>query len=360
MSALAPRNRNTPDGLSISRLIKAMYYAKGDVCGASSFAEGQRAAWGDTPQVFMILRAAVSAVTQAGGSQIAAARGIFDEFLPVLRARSLLDRIAGFRRVPENVSVLRYTSDCTGAIVAEGAATPVSKFNMERVALAVQKIGALTVVTREVMENSSGLAELSLATELAKAIGAATDRAMFNVDVTGSIANSGTIIQSAGTSLANIDADLKLLLANFATGDAALDSAVFVTSPTTAAYLASLRGTGGANAFPSISARGGSLLGIPVFVSAALQGVGSPGNSQISLIDPAQILLADPGAAEVTTTSQASLQLDDASTQSSVTPTATNVVSLFETNSVGILGLRWANWLLSSAHGAVTLSGISY
>ena len=129
------------------------------------------------------------------------------------------------------------------------------------------------------MRASSGLAELSLASELAKALGLGTDRAMFDVDVASSIANGGVILTSAGSSLANIDADIKLMLAYFATTDAALDSAVFAMSATTAAYLGSLRGTGGANAFPNIGARGGSLLGIPIFVSGALTYSGSPSNA---------------------------------------------------------------------------------
>jgi hypothetical protein len=41
---------------------------------------------------------------------------------------------------------------------------------------------------------------------------------------------------------------------------------------------------------------------------------------------------------------EASLQMDTAPTQSSATPTATSVVSLWQTNSVGFRAERTVNW----------------
>lgn len=348
-----------PDSIACGRIIKAIHAANGDLCAAASYAEGQREAWRGTPQVFTVLRTAVTALT-SNASPLAVAQDVFADFLPIIRARTLVDRIPGFRRVPQNVSVLRYTSDATGAVVAEGAAVPVSAFSLERTVLAIQKIAALTVVTKEALLDNDPNAEASLASQLAGAVGRATDNAMFAVDVTGSIANSGTIIVSAGSTLANIDADLKLMLAAFAAGDSALDRAVFVMAPSTAAYMATLRGTGGALAYPNLGARGGELFGLPVFVSAALKYNGSPDNTSMTLFDPGQVLLADPAACEVTTTTQATLQQDSAATINVTTPTAASLVSLYQANAVGILGCRWVNWKLSSATGAVTLNNLAY
>lgn len=354
--------RTAPDGASIGRLVKAFAASGNSPHGAYAFAEGQRELWRSTPSVYSILeKGAVGANTATDASELAVAQGIYDQFVPLLRPRSLVDRIPGFRRVPQNVSVLRFTGDATGAIIAEGAAMPVSSFSLERVTIDVQKIAALIVETKEAMRFSGVLGETSIAMNLASAVGLASDRAMFDVNTSGSIANAGTIIVSAGSSLSNIDSDLARLFAYFGTNDAALDSAVFIMAPTTAAYLGALRGTGGALAFNgTIGARGGSLHGIPVFVSGALEYTGSPSNRQISLFDPGQVLLADPGAVDIATSESTVLQMDNASTQHSGTPTGTTAVSMWQTNSIAVGARRWINWLLANSSACITLNGVAY
>jgi HK97 family phage major capsid protein len=162
--------------------------------------------------------------------------------------------------------------------------------------LGVRKVAGAVIVTKEAVEGSHGQ-DASLATELAGAIGSATDRAMFNVDSSASIAAAGTLVPSTGVTLAAIDTDIHTALTYFNSGDAALDRVVAVTSPAFALYLSQLR-TNGISAFPTVNTRGGTLYGIPLFISNALAGLGSPGTSQLSFCDPAQILVADPGAIE--------------------------------------------------------------
>lgn len=348
------------DVLSVARYVKALHAAGNVPDFAESYAEGQRAVWHTSPGVYRILKTAVGGNNTTDAAALAYAQGLFREFIGLIRPRTLVDRIAGWRRVPQNVSVLRYSSDATASVVAEGASIPVSKFSLERTTLDVQKVAALIVVTKEALNNSSDLAEISLASELAKAVGLGTDRAMFDVNTVGSIANSGTILVSAGSTLANIDADLLRMFAYFNSADSALDSAVFTMSATTAAYLGSLRGTGGANAFPNIGARGGSLLGVPVFVSGAMEYAGSPSNRSIVLFDPSQVLLADPNAIEIATSESTTIQQDTAPTEHSVTPTATQAVSMFQANCVAIAARRWINWTLASTTACVTLNNVAY
>lgn len=345
-----------------ARLLKALHAGDGKLQNAIAYAEGQRAAWRGTPQLFEALeKANVTAHVTAGDAGLTTARALGSVFVPLLRPRTLADRIPGWRRVPENVAAFRYSGDVTGAVITEGAPAPVQAFSFSRLLLGTtKKIGAIVVTTEEMIEASDPATEASLADQLAKAIGLATDRAMFQVDTAGSIANAGTVITSAGTSLSNIDSDLQRLIAYFLGADAGLDSAVFVLSSRTAAYLGSLRGTGGAAAFPTIGARGGSLLGIPAFVSDALIYTGSPSNAQITLFDPSQVLLADPGAADIRTSKEATLQMLDNPTNDVTTPTATNLVSLFQVNAVALAGRRWINWKVANSSAVVTLNGVTY
>jgi HK97 family phage major capsid protein len=275
--------------------------------------------------------------------------------MSLVRERSLIDRIPGFRRAPLNISMLAVAGDATAHIVAEGIAKPLSKFSMARVTVTPRKITAACVVTDELLRFSSGLAEVSLGSELAKAVGLQMDRRFIDPDVVDSISNGATVISSSGSSLAAVDSDLKAMFAVFATQDSALDSAVFSMSSTTAVYLASLRGSGGNPAFPNITARGGNLLGIPVYISGALIASGSPGEGAIVLFDPAQILLGDEGQMDVTVARNASVQLSD-------TPTspATETVSLFQANLLALRAERWCGWSRQAATSVVVLDNVQY
>jgi HK97 family phage major capsid protein len=346
---------NASPGQDLAQLCKAFAMAGEHPLKALGYAQTERM----SANVVDVLKANVAAIGSTDG--LAPARAAFAVFAPLLRPRTLLDRISGWRRIEPGILTFAMTGDATGAIVAEGAPTPASAFSFATVQASLRKVAAIVVVTNDVFKQSSPAAQGALADQVARAVGLGTDRAMFQVDATGSIANSGTIITSAGSSLANIDSDLQRMIAYFADGDAALDSAVFTMSATTAAYLASLRGTAGAPAYPKIGARGGELLGIPVFVSGALSQTGvSPTNGQITLLDPTQILVADPGLAEVKASQQAALQMLTNPTNDSRTPTATQMVSLMQTNSTAIHATRWLDWQVTNTEAVVTLEGVAY
>ena len=65
----------------------------------------------------------------------------------------------------------------------------------------------------------------------------------------------------------------------------------------------------------------------------------------MALIKGDEIFLGDEGGIQVSVSDQATLQMDSAPTQSSIgTPTATAVVSMFQTNSVAFLVERFINF----------------
>lgn len=342
-------------GTAFSRYAQALAVARGDPINALGFAEGQRHVWRDTPETLLGLKSTVDAMTTNDPGALGAPRAIVSDFMALVRPRSLLDRITGWRRVPMNVNILLFTGDATAYVVPEGAPKPLSKFSLARVTLTPQKIPAISVLTDETLKNSNGLAENSIGQELAKALGTQLDRRAFDPNLGGSIAANGTIINSSGSTLAAVDADLKLMIAVFANADAALDSAVFVMSATTAAFLGSLRGSGGNAAFPLVGARGGSILQIPVFVSSAMRAVGSPGESQIVLVDPTQVLLADDGVADVSLAKHASIQMDDAPSAA-----ASQTISLWQANLVALRAERELAWKTTSTSAAAVLDNVSY
>jgi hypothetical protein len=107
----------------------------------------------------------------------------------------------------------------------------------------------------------------------------------------------------------------------------------------------------GAPAFPGITPTGGTLAGLPVFTSQYMPV--NTGGPVVALIKGDEIFLGDEGGIQVQVSDQASLQMDSAPTQNSVTPTASTVVSMFQTNSVAFLVERFLNWQKRRAQAVV-------
>ena len=98
----------------------------------------------------------------------------------------------------------------------------------------------------------------------------------------------------------------------------------------------------GATAFPGIGPTGGTFVGLPVFTSEYIADESE--GAVVILVKGDEIFLGDEGGIDVRTSDQASLQMDTAPTQDSVTPTASTSVSMFQTNSVAFLVERYLNW----------------
>jgi HK97 family phage major capsid protein len=161
---------------------------------------------------------------------------------------------------------------------------------------------------------------------------------------------------SSGSALANIDADLDYIINALVLAGSDLQWAHLIMLPRTALYLARLRGTGGDLAYPGLSVKGGNLFGIPVVVSAAIPGSGSPSASIIGLVDAGQILVADDNGGTVEVGRQAALQMVD----DMQSPEANTLVSMFQTDSVAYKTTRFINWEKCRTGMAQYISGVTY
>ena len=71
------------------------------------------------------------------------------------------------------------------------------------------------------------------------------------------------------------------------------------------------------------------------------------------------IFTADDGGVAVDMSREASLEMESEPVGDSVTPTPTEMVSMFQTNSVAIRAERWINWKRRRAAVAV-ITGVNY
>lgn len=275
----------------------------------------------------------------------------FADFVEYLRPRTLVGQISGrLRRLPFDTPVLVQGSAAAAGWTKEGVAKPVTEWTYTRTKLAPLKVAAIAAATKETLMRASIAADTLLRDELARAIGATIDTTFIDPAATavtdtspaGVLNGVSATTLSAGGSLDNIRKDIATLATALVAGNQSLANAFWVVPETVAVALSLATNEVGAQAFAGMSPTGGTLAGLPVFVSN-YAGTDSTG-SVIALIKGDEIFLGDEGGVQVSMSDQASLVMDSAPSMNSTTPTAAQVVSMFQTNSVAFLVERFINW----------------
>jgi hypothetical protein len=337
-----------------ARYLKSIAIARGSLAGAIGFAEGQ-GHWADRPEVVTALKAAVAALGTAD-YMAAPMRPVSESFLHTMRGTSVPMRLTGMQAVPMFERIFVNNAVAVAARVAEGAAIPVMKGNWTGTVLKPVKHGAIDVVTKELVQSASHAAEAALLDDLARAVAEAENESFVSRDQAGRVLSTATSpFTATGSAVANVDADLRRLVDQVA--GASNPGASFVMCKETATFLSLLRGSGGGAAYPAITPQGGTLLGMQVLITAACEVSGSPVSRVIGLIDPSSIFWADEGRVELGLSDETSLQQDSTPTQHSLTPTPTNLVSMFQTEAVALKAARYSAWYARAGASSYFVAG---
>jgi HK97 family phage major capsid protein/HK97 family phage prohead protease len=324
------------------RHVQAVAQAKGNLVQAAEIARNR---WPDTPQVELLIKAAVVAGTTTDATwagPLAPFKPMQDEFIEYLRPATLLGRIPNLRSVPFLVSVPSQTGGAIAQWVGENAPKPVGALQFGTITLGLTKCAIIVVITDELARNSTPSAEGVIRTDLVNAIAYLVDteftlpaRAPVPNVAPGSITNGVTPITSAGTSPSNGRTDIAALIAGLVNAGLSAGQAVLLMSETNAAALSVALNPLGQPLFPALTVTGGSALGVQVITS---QSVGS----NVILLHAPSILLADDGGVSIDVSREASLQMDSAPMSP---PDATVVFkSLWQSNCVGLRAERAINW----------------
>lgn len=298
-------------------------------------------------------------VTKAGVAPIAAtdlAVGFSNPelFLPI-ESGSIIGRLQQIRRVPF-LRRLLHSTEAARAYWVGGAlrAKPVSRFDLEGLALPPLTIASIIPMTDEAVQFSDPLTDQAIRNDTVRASIERLDQSFIDVANAGvadvepaSVTNGSEQIPSTGDPARDVPAAVEAFAGN-------LDSAYWITDPLTATRIGCYRDANGALMF-DVGARGGELLTIPVITSR-----GSPIDSsggQLSLIDAGSIAVALDGV-DITEAKSATLEMVD---NPDSTPDATVVqVSLFQMNLVALRAVMHANWSLQRTGAVVTITGCLY
>jgi len=351
-------------GVGFIRLFGARYLAKQNGVHPTEIARSK--GWGDDIEQVLrmpmevVERAAVAVGTTTDATwagPLVTLQNLTNEFIELLYAASVLNRIPGLTRVPFNIKVPREITAATAGWVGEGKPKPVSAMAFDSVTLNFNKLAGIVPITQELMRFSSPAAEDVIRNSLVHAITKLVDTTFLDpavAAVTGvspaSVTNGVTAIPSTGGTPEALRADLYTLLATYAAANQSTDGLVLVMRSSLALGIGMTRNAFSAKEFPDMTKDGGTLEGIPVVASQVV-----PTGMVIAINAPC-ILLADDGGVNFDVSTEASLQMDGAP---GVPDATTVMVSLWQANMVGIRAERFITWLKARTGSVQYLSGVT-
>ena len=367
-----------PPGIEFARYAMCLAAARGNTHQALEIAK-QR--YPDQARIQIVLKAAVAAGTTTdptwAGALVPEYPNFAGDFVDFLRPMTIVGKfgvggVPSLRRVPFNVRVGGQTSGGTGYWVGQGAPKPVTKFDFDTAKLGWAKVANIAVLTEELIRFSSPAAEGLVRDALAAALIARMDIDFIDpakalvADVSpASITNGIAAGTPSGTDAAAVRTDLQALLGAFMTGNLNPTSAVFIMPNTVALAISLMTNALGQPEFPTITMTGGTLKGIPVITSQYAVLGGSPDGNLLILVNASDIFLSDDGQVVIDVSREASLQMADDPTNSPaagspLAPAPTSLVSLWQTDSVGLRAHRFINWLRRRDEAVAYLENVQY
>lgn len=357
-------------GIEFARFAQCLASAKGSLSDAYAIAQNR---YPQNEAVVNSIKAAVAAGTTTDptwAGPLLEYNTLVSDFIEYLRPATILGKfgvgnIPALNRIPFNVHIKGQTSGGAGYWVGQGKAKPLTSFAFNDIYLGWTKVANIAVLTEDLLRFSNPSADTLTRNALAAALIERLDidfidpakAAVANVSPA-SITNGLTPIHASGTNAAAVRADIARLWAPFITNNISPTTAVYIMSPMTALKLSLMRNDLGQAEFPNITINGGTLEGIPVITSNYIPT--ATAGSLIILANAEDIFLADDGTVTIDASREASLQMDNAPTMDSVTPTGTSVVSMFQTNSVALRAERYINWMKRRSQAVAYLDQVEY
>ena len=263
---------------------------------------------------------------------------ITSDFLPLLRAATIIGKIDGLRKVPFNVNVPAQTAGGVVAWVGELKPKPVTAMAFAMENLGFNKVAAIVVLSQELVRFSNPSAEAVVRDSLVKDIAAYLDAQFINPAVAAVAGvNPASITNGAPTAAATTNplADILGLINHFAAANIPVDGLTFLLSPANALALSFRTNLDGSPEFPGIGISGGTYKGLQFITSNTL-------TTNVVALAPQYILFADDGGVTIDASTEASLQMDSA--PMSPVDATTVYASMFQMNAVALRAERYISW----------------
>lgn len=368
-------------GVALARLVKCLGMANGVMSEAAGIA---RKRYGDESGAFGVLKSlsergdklGVEKASVVAGSTVSgnwASELVGDEtsaiadFVEYLRPQTIIGKfgangIPALKSVPFRVPLVTQTAKGAGYWVGESKPKPLTSWNYSRTTLTPLKVANIAVLTEELIRDGSPNADVLVRDELVAALRERLDIDFIDPTKTASsgispasITNGAAHGAASGTGDADdIRADVRSLIGEYIAANNPPTSGVLIMRSGTALALSLMVNALGQNEFNGISMNGGVLLGIPVITSEYVP------DGIVAMVNASDVYFADEGGFAVDLSREASLQMLDNPTNDTTTPTATSLVSMFQTNSVAFRAERALNWAKRRSTAVAYLTGVAW
>lgn len=380
VSAIVKSEEKLDSGIAFARIAKVKALARLD---GENVREVAKSLYGENSSVYgHFVKAPVAAANSGNAGwagNLITDGGAFADFVEYLRPMTIVGKfgtgnIPALRRIPFDTPVLIQSTGGTGYWVGEGRAKPLTSMTTTRTIMTPLKVATIAAVTEEMLRRSSIVADAWIRDELARAVTARIDQTFIDptaAAVAGvspaSITNGVTPIISSGNTADDIRADMLALSAAYRAANNSTSGTVWIMPEGTAEALSMMVNPLGQAEFPGITAEGGTFLGKPVITSEYVpsdydpDGAGAEtAGAVVALVKASDVFFGDEGGVQVDFSREASLEMADNPTGSSVTPTGSSMVSMFQTNSVAFRAERALNWMKRRPEAVAVLASVAW
>lgn len=353
------KGADIPKGTAFTRYVLALARAKGSRSEALEIAKGNEQWMRETPEVAVVLKAAVNAGTTTDPSWAGALTEtvwMASEFIEFLRPMTILGRIPNLRRVPFNIKLPRQTGGTTVGWVGEGDPKPISAASFDTMTLRFTKAAGIVVLTDELVRFSNPSAESIVRQDLAEQMAQFLDQQFVDPTVAAvtdvspaSITNGAANDAASGTTADDVRSDFNVAYGQLESAEINTAGSVLLMRPKLARALSMMANPLGQPEFSSVNPGGGMLFGSLVLTSNSVP------NGYVILLQPSEVFLADDGVVTIDASREASLQMDS---DPSIGDYRT--VSLWQTNMVGVRAERWIHWKRRRDAAVYYITGANY
>ncbi|MGP5203694.1 phage major capsid protein [Psychrobacter aquimaris] len=330
----AVRDNNAKKGIGFAQLAKAkalsvLQQKKGNYISPLEIAKSQ----GMDKRVIQALQKA-SVLNTTNSSALIVENQLADEFVELLRAETIVDKLAPMMRVaPFNTTIPGMGTGSVAAWVGEGAPKPATNPTFQTVEIKHHKLAGIVVRTDDLLKLSTPSTDQMLLNDLVESSATLIDTTfMDDAPQTSTrpagVLNGATKIAATGRTAAEYDADLAALNNEFISKNLSLTGAHYIMSATRASAMGRLRDALGNPYYRGMANGPGekTLDGLPVIESENAGDV-------IALVKPSELYLADDGDVEVAFSDQATIDMG-----------ATTLVNLWQQNMTAIRAERHITW----------------
>ena len=221
----------------------------------------------------LVTKATLGTTTDVGfASALVAENRLVGEFVELLRAKTVFDKLTGFKNVPFNSKIPSQLTGGQAQWVGEGAPKPLTNPTYSEVEIKEHKLAAITVYSQELIRRSDPAVDVLVRDDLIEASKTLIDNTFLDAGAATAVRPAGVLnavvaIPSTGTTAEAYDADLEKLTDKFIEANLSLDGAFYLMSETRASRMSKLRDALGNKYYSGMQGAQKELDGLPVITS---------------------------------------------------------------------------------------------